>query len=304
MSSMGLMQHSILQSEGSWKTPLMTLFALALYWPLFMLPLFPGEFFPQLPYASSNFTYSLLLFLVMLSGSLVLARRPNGLISFSRSAQVALGMLALILLAFVVLLLVFQKVGANPPLILFWLYPVVVGLYGVFLGVRMMFALACCEERLHAAIVLASLLVSFVVGAIIPSVLQVCGLPYAGANYPMLLAAGGFAQILPKPDAKMFNVGLQSYTKRAFARNMLLVLMFVCYLFVSDMFMGSYVSRSSGVWFTGDALHLIIGFALYAVFSIGIFVEYRKERSSLSRSASGASSFFWGSFMLLLTIFL
>mgnify|MGYP006939863342 CR=1 FL=1 len=90
MSSMGLMQHSILQSEGSWKTPLMTLFALALYWPLFMLPLFPGEFFPQLPYASSNFTYSLLLFLVMLSGSLVLARRPNGLISFSRSAQVAL----------------------------------------------------------------------------------------------------------------------------------------------------------------------------------------------------------------------
>ena len=48
-------------------------------------------------------------------------------------------MLALILLAFVVLLLVFQKVGANPPLILFWLYPVVVGLYGVFLGVRMMF---------------------------------------------------------------------------------------------------------------------------------------------------------------------
>ena len=44
MSSMGLMQHSILQSEGSWKTPLMTLFALALYWPLFMLPLFPGEF--------------------------------------------------------------------------------------------------------------------------------------------------------------------------------------------------------------------------------------------------------------------
>lgn len=105
----------------------MTLFALALYWPLFMLPLFPGEFFPQLPYASSNFTYSLLLFLVMLFGSLVLARRPNGLISFSRSAQVALGMLALILLAFVVLLLVFQKVGANPPLILFWLYPVVVG---------------------------------------------------------------------------------------------------------------------------------------------------------------------------------
>lgn len=171
MSSMGLMQHSILQSEGSWKTPLMTLFALALYWPLFMLPLFPGEFFPQLPYASSNFTYSLLLFLVMLSGSLVLARRPNGLISFSRSAQVALCMLALILLAFVVLLLVFQKVGANPPLILFWLYPVVVGLYGVFLGVRMMFALACCEERLHAAIVLGSLLVSFVVGAIIPSVL-------------------------------------------------------------------------------------------------------------------------------------
>ena len=304
MSSMGLMQHGILQSEGSWKTPLMTLFALALYWPLFMLPLFPGEFFPQLPYASSNFTYSLLLFLVMLAGSLVLARRPNGLISFSRSAQVALCMLALILLAFVVLLLVFQKVGANPPLILFWLYPVVVGLYGVFLGVRMMFALACCEERLHAAIVLGSLLVSFVVGAIIPSVLQVCGLPYAGANYPMLLAAGGFAQILPKPDAKMFNVGLQSYTKRAFARNMLLVLMFVCYLFVSDMFMGSYVSRSSGVWFTGDALHLIIGFALYAVCSIGIFVEYRKERSSLSRSASGASSFFWGSFMLLLTIFL
>ena len=41
MSSMGLMQHGILQSEGSWKTPLMTLFALALYWPLFMLPLFP-----------------------------------------------------------------------------------------------------------------------------------------------------------------------------------------------------------------------------------------------------------------------
>ena len=32
--------------------------------------------------------------------------------------------------------------------------------------------------------------------------------------------------------------------------------------------------------------------------------EYRKERSSLLRSASGASSFFWGSFMLLLTIFL
>ena len=118
------------------------------------------------------------------------------------------------------------------------------------------------------------------------------------------LPRGGFAQILPKPDAKMLNVGLQSYTKRAFARNMLLVLMFVCYLFVSDMFMGSYVSRSSGVWFTGDALHLIIGFALYAVCSIGIFVEYRKERSSLSRSASGASSFFWGSFMLLLTIFL
>ena len=46
MSSMGLMQHSILQSEGSWKTPLMALLALALYWPLFMLPLFPGEFFP------------------------------------------------------------------------------------------------------------------------------------------------------------------------------------------------------------------------------------------------------------------
>lgn len=78
---------------------------------------FPGRIFPQLPYASSNFTYSLLLFLVMLAGSLVLARRPNGLISFSRSAQVALCMLALILLAFVVLLLVFQKVGANPPLI-------------------------------------------------------------------------------------------------------------------------------------------------------------------------------------------
>lgn len=119
MSSMGLMQHSISQSEGSWKTPLMTLLALALYWPLFMLPLFPGEFFPQLPYASSNFTYSLLLFLVMLSGSLALARRPNRLMSFSRSAQMALCMLALILLAFVVLLLVFQKVGANPPLILF-----------------------------------------------------------------------------------------------------------------------------------------------------------------------------------------
>lgn len=118
------------------------------------------------------------------------------------------------------------------------------------------------------------------------------------------LPRGGFAQILPKPDATMFNVGLQSYTKRAFVRNMLLVLMFVCYLFVSDMFMGSYVSTSSGVWFTGDALHLIIGFALYAVCSIGIFVEYRKERSSLLRSASGASSFFWGSFMLLLTIFL
>lgn len=31
MSSMGLMQHSISHSEGSWKTPLMTLFALALY---------------------------------------------------------------------------------------------------------------------------------------------------------------------------------------------------------------------------------------------------------------------------------
>lgn len=49
MSSMGLMQHSISQSEGSWKTPLMTLFALALYWPLFMLPLFPGEFFSSTP---------------------------------------------------------------------------------------------------------------------------------------------------------------------------------------------------------------------------------------------------------------
>ncbi len=45
MPSMGLMQHSISQGEGFWKTPLMTLLALALYWPLFMLPLFPGEFF-------------------------------------------------------------------------------------------------------------------------------------------------------------------------------------------------------------------------------------------------------------------
>ena len=100
-------------------------------------------------------------------------------------------MFALILLAFVVLLLVFQKVGANPPLILFWLYPVVVGLYGVFLGVCMMLALACCEERLHTAIALGSLLASLIVGVTIPFVLQMCGLPYTDANYPMLLAAGG-----------------------------------------------------------------------------------------------------------------
>lgn len=45
MSSMGLMQHSISQSEGSWKTPLVTLFALALYWPLFML----GRIFSSTP---------------------------------------------------------------------------------------------------------------------------------------------------------------------------------------------------------------------------------------------------------------
>ena len=304
MSSMDLMQHSILQSEGSWKTPLMTLFALALYWSLFTLPLFPREFFPQLPYASSSFTHSFLLFLAMVSGSLALARRPNGLVSFSRSVQRALCMFALILLAFVVLLLVFQKVGANPPLILFWLYPVVVGLYGVFLGVCMMLALACCEERLHTAIALGSLLASLIVGVTIPFVLQMCGLPYTDANYPMLLAAGCFAQILPKPDAEMLDAGLRSYTKRAFIRNMLLVLMFACYLFASGVFMGSYISMFSGAWFTDDVSHLVIGFALYAVCSIGVSVEYRKERSSLLRSASGASSFFWGSFMLLLIIFL
>ena len=61
------------------------------------------------------------------------------------------------------------------------------------------------------------------------------------------LPRGALLRFLPKPDAKMFNVGLQSYTKRAFARNMLLVLMFVCYLFVSDMFMGSYVFVQRGL---------------------------------------------------------
>ena len=118
------------------------------------------------------------------------------------------------------------------------------------------------------------------------------------------LLRGGFAQILPKPDAEMLDAGLRSYTKRAFIRNMLLVLMFACYLFASGVFMGSYISMFSGAWFTDDVSHLVIGFVLYAVCSIGVSVEYRKERSSLLRSASGASSFFWGSFMLLLTIFL
>ena len=247
---------------------------------------------------------ALYILFLMLFGSLVMARRPNGLMSFSGSAQMALHILALTLLAFVILLLVSQKVGVNPPSILFWLYPIVVGLYGVLLGARMMIALACCEERLCAASVLGSLLVSFVIGVTIPFAFQVCGLPYTDANYPMLLAVGGFARFLPKPDANMFDARLQAHAKRAFVRNALLVLMFVCYLLASGVFMGSYISMFDGAWFTDDMSHLVIGFLLYAVCSIGVFAEYRKERSFLLRNASGASSFFWGAFMLLLTVFL
>ena len=68
--------------------------------------------------------------------------------------------------------------------------------------------------------------------------------------------------------------------------------------------MGSYVSTSSGVWFTGDALHLIIGFALYAVCSIGIFVEYRKDVPLYYAAQVEQVLSFGESFMLLLTIFL
>ena len=71
----------------------------------------------------------------------------------------------------------------------------------------------------------------------------------------------------------MLNVGSQSYTKRAFARNMLLVLMFVCYLFVSDMFMGRMFLRPAGFGLPVTHCILIIGFALYAVCSMAYLLN-------------------------------
>lgn len=161
------------ESRGSWfaerKRPLAFAMSLTLYWPLFVLFVFPPELFPEAPAALATCAQTGVVAFVFVLGAVVaLAQSGRGerrsalLVAAGRRYTVAV---SLVLLAAVVgALLAFRLSDQPAPSVFFWLYPLAMGFYAFSLSFRLASAAQTYLYNRLAMLVAGSLLLSFLSG--------------------------------------------------------------------------------------------------------------------------------------------
>lgn len=281
------------ESRGSWfaerKRPLAFAMSLTLYWPLFVLFVFPPELFPEAPAALATCAQTGVVAFVFVLGAVVaLAQSGRGerrsalLVAAGRRYTVAV---SLVLLAAVVgALLAFRLSDQPAPSVFFWLYPLAMGFYAFSLSLRLASAAQTYLYNRLAMLVAGSLLLSFLVGIALPAVGSALGLVQTDSNFLMLMASGVVALLFPiereGEGSRSVEEGMQPAAediKPSFRTSGLLLLVLWGYLLGSGVFLGIHWAPVNGVWTFDGWIHRAIGFVLFG--GVGLCVLLRRRGS-------------------------
>lgn len=278
----------MMEKERVWSTrkknATILMVAMAFYWALFVLFLFPSELFPAMSYRVSTLRYSIILASVFISCSIIFSLSARNAVTFIVRHRLILAALWLLTVSNVALPLLFQASGLEVPVYLFWSYPVIVALYGFVLSLHLASRFEDFDERETAVILTTSLLISFLFGLALASSIEKAGLIQSDSNYLMLIASGLVILFTPPSGSTcsvLGNAPTESHKfglRRAASAKLLLPVILFCYLIGSGVFMGVYAPSNDGPWFLDDNLHCMLGLLLFLVFALYSFIGWRTSR--------------------------
>lgn len=267
------------------------LFALALYWATFVLFLFPRELFPDVPNIFGKLGYDFVFIAISVMAAVFLTISRKSMAFLVAKQRRVLSVLFLMACAVVIVPMVFLASQKNPPQAFVWLYPIVFSLYAIALTMNLSAMISMYSAKQRTAIMSASLLLSLVIGTVIPALLDLFQLSQSDANYPMMILSGLvvllFLENYGNENAQAgdghngddvllcSSENEEGVLGKAISPKSYLVVMgiLVLYLLGSGMFLGLYLHSNGSLWTNGDWLRfllgtvLYLGFALYAVFS-------------------------------------
>ncbi len=273
---------------------------LMFYWSFLASPVLPEERFPSSSSALSTCVQSCICCVVIFICLICLLKRAQKVERISRVATVV-SLVVLCMLA--VALIILSLVGVEPPNVLFIAFPVAVGFCGFFVTLRIAKVMRSMDGGEIVIAVLGSMPFGLFVGVAVPSVFPLAGLTATSSCYPMLIVAGVIS-LLPFGLSNRQETDFASRREGATAKYMPLVVMLLLYLFASAAFMGTHVAATSGVWFTDNPLHFIVGLLLYVLCALYAVAEYRGSERFRLNFKNWTGLWFWVAFALLLTVFL
>lgn len=241
------------------------------YWAFFVLFAYPSEFFPQLDVQGSSFYCTAVLFLITLVASVAVARGG------ARLAQLIAGSATLLVIPIVLLavcvsfLSALRLSGAESPVFLMLVFPVLLAWLGFCLTLRVCQATARADERRIPAVLAASLLVSFILGILLSQTEGV--MPGDSANYILLMLGGVLSLLLAHRESSAADDPMVSAQADVPEGRLSASAAFVVALTLGFYLLGSgaFMSLSSVAlgtsWYSEGWMHCIIGVVLYVAFA-------------------------------------
>lgn len=280
--------------------------ALAFYWSLFALFLFPDNLLSGLPVLYSESLFDIIYIAVaavLVAAFLITGDRFPRIVG---SRPQILAALFGLMLATTIGPLLYLAAGSSVPVLFGWIFPVVLPAYSLCLSIDLAMRMAKRPASQRMFLTAASLLVSFILGSLLPLLVDLVGLTSTDSSYGMLLIAGFIvlaflrdpaeadrnsedappegvlaAAALSTLDASPSNTlqepSLHRRATRGPSPSIILIAALFFFLMGSAFILAAHSSTVGGLWLAEDWIHNALGALLYLLFSLGAVVVLRLE---------------------------
>ncbi|MDD5807363.1 MAG: LuxR C-terminal-related transcriptional regulator [Eggerthellales bacterium] len=290
--------------------------ALAFYWSLFALFLFPDDLLSGLPVLYSESLFDVIFIAVaavVVAAFLIMGGRFPRIVG---SRPQILAALFGLMLATVIGPLLYLAAGSPVPVLFGWVFPVVLPAYSLCLSIELAMRMAKRPASQRMFLTAASLLASFILGSLLPRLENLVGLTITDSSYGMLLisgfivlaflrdpaeadsnsedasegvlAAAALSTLGASPSNTLQESSLHRRATRGPSPSIILMAALFFFLMGGAFILGAHSSSVGGLWLAEDWIHNALGALLYLLFCLGAVVVLRLEDQN--DVAGGAST--------------
>ena len=279
--------------------------ALAFYWSLFALFLFPDDLLSGLPVHYSESLFDVIFIAVaavVVAAFLITGDRFPRIVG---SRPQILAALFGLMLATVIGPLLYLAAGSPVPVLFGWVFPVVLPAYSLCLSIELAMRMAKRPASQRMFLTAASLLASFILGSLLPRLENLVGLTITDSSYGMLLisgfivlaflrdpaeadsnsedapegvlAAAALSTLGASPSNTLQESSLHRRATRGPSPSIILMAALFFFLMGGAFILGAHSSSVGGLWLAEDWIHNALGALLYLLFCLGAVVVLRLE---------------------------